>query len=218
MRKITAFILVTLTLSNITFGQVENDCACENYYTQVLKYSDAKNQIIVCGTKSDDDSLIYEITVYDCMRDTLLFDNKFNEIFPHSIRLIKGGFSITDYHFAPMGDDWKQSKIPFTETQYKFDLNNNLIQTEKLIFNYPELTNKQLNDIKDLCDKLNGFKGKLKGHYPLDYETIYILFVGAYKDVYSSRQLFLNLEIFFEFDGAAAETLREISIERLIDR
>ena len=218
MRQIIAFILITLTLTSVTFEQIENDCTCENNYTKVLKYSDTKNQIIVCGTKSDSDSLIYEMTVYDCLRDTLLFDNKFDEIFPHYIKVINGGFSITDYHFAPIGGEWKQSILPFTETEYIFDINNNLTKTEKLIFNYPELTNKQINDIKDLCDKLNDHKGKVKGHYPFDYETIYILFVGAYKDVYSSRQLFLNLENLFEFDGAAAETLGEISTERLIER
>jgi hypothetical protein len=149
---------------------------------------------------------------------TLFFDNKFNEVFPHSIRLIKGGFLITDYHFAPIGDDWKQSILPFTETEYKFDINNNLVKTEKLIFQYPELTSKQINDIKELCEKLEDYNGAEKIHYPFDYETIYILFIGAYKDINSSREIFLNLKNLFEFDGAAAETLREISLWRLIER
>jgi hypothetical protein len=218
MKQIISLILVKLTLTSFTFGQTEIDCTCENYYTKILEYSDTNNQIIACGSKSDIDTLIYELSVYDCFLDTLWFDNKFDEIFPHSIKSINGGYSITDYHFAPVGEDWKQFILPFKETEYIFDINNKLTKTEKLIFNYPELSKKQINDIKELCDKLNNHKSKEKIHYPFDSKTIYILFIGAYKDIYSSRQLFLNLENLFKFDGANAETLGEICIEILTEK
>ena len=52
--------------------------------------------------------------------------------------------------------------------------------------------------------------------YPLDYETLYILFVGAFKDIANSRWTYEHLRENFEFDGAAAETLGEIHYQTLI--
>jgi len=216
--KIITLIFTISSLTNVTFGQTTQHCICGDNYEKILTYKDNSNQLLLCGTKSDSDSLIYELTVYDCVRQTFLLDNRYDEIFPNYIKLTNKGFIITDYHFAPIGENWEQSIFPFLETEYSFDSTGKPKEKEKIIFDYPDLTLKQINDIKELCDRLHSQKSLNKKHYPFDYETIYILFVGAYKDIYTARQLFFDLKNLFEFDGAAAETLSEIDIERLIGK
>ncbi|HLU87706.1 MAG TPA: hypothetical protein VKZ44_08105, partial [Taishania sp.] len=162
MKQVPLIIWFTYYFTSITYGQSNGHCACENPFIQILEYTDAKNQLVVCGTKSDSDSLIFELTVFDCLRDSFLLDFRFDEIFPHSVKQIHDGFVITDYHFAPIGDDWKLSLLPFSEITYTFTTNGELTKIERLIFNYPKLSFKQQNDIKLLCHKLKSYQGKPK--------------------------------------------------------
>ncbi len=214
--KVIIFLLAIAGLINVTSAQTTQNCDCEDSDEMVLFYTDSDNQILVCGTKTDGDSLVYELTMYDCLQQTFLIDNRYDEIFPNSIQLTGKGFMVTDYHFAPVGDNWKQTILPFVETEYVFE-NAILKKAEKIIFDYPELTANQINDIKELCDQLYAHKNTGKEYYPFDNETIYILFIGAYKNVYSARQLFFDLTNLFELDGAAAETMSEIAMDRLIE-
>jgi hypothetical protein len=142
MRQIKSIVIIAMTISNSAFGQMTK-CECQGDYKEVIKYSDKLIKMKICGTQTKNDTLVYELTVYDCLRDTFLFDNRGDQIFPNDIKLTKNGFTIISYQFAPIGNNWTGSIFPFTETEYKYDNKNKLTSIEKNVFSYPDLTTKQ---------------------------------------------------------------------------
>lgn len=165
---------------------------------------------------SPDSMEITSLSVYDCLLKEFIVDFSYDEVFSYTVANYKDSMIFTSQHFVPMGDSWEMTNIPFEESTIRVVNDKVSISNEQIVFKYPELTQNQIDSINKICDKLTSNNKVAKSMYPLDYETIYILFIGALKEIGDSRLIFENLKENFEFDGAAAETLEEIHYETLI--
>lgn len=217
----TRFTIILLLLTSLTetFGQSNFECKCKSYFQKVFQMTDKEdNALLVCGlikdTVTDNSIKINSISVYDCSNQELVLTYNHDEIVPFTVTNYNDSIVFYNHHFVPIGDDWKMTSAPFEEWTVKFVNDTADVSTGRIIFNYPELSTNQVDSIKTICKILNSYKGKVL--YPLGYETLYILFVGALKDIAKSRWTYENLRKNFEFDGAAAETLGEIHYNTLI--
>lgn len=210
-------ILLALLCSFEAMAQKQR-CNCVDGSQQIVNLIEEGNELLVCGIPSvDDTTFVYGLTVYDCSSQRLLIDLSYDEIWPHSIKKYRDSIAIVDYHFAPLGDEWLQSALPFSEKIIKLQNGKAVVSDRTIVFEYPALSENQIDSIKSINKTLEEYTGDKKIMYPLPYETLYILFVGAFKDVSNSREIFKTLREKFEFDGAVEETLGEISFKTLIE-
>ncbi|MBT3206971.1 MAG: hypothetical protein HN704_09195 [Bacteroidetes bacterium] len=219
--RITLILLLTAT-TFWSYGQNKFECQCKSYFQTVFNLTDKdNNKLLVCGDNIDtittNSKEITSISVYDCSNKELVLTYDYDEIIPFTVTKYKDSIAFYNHHFVPIGDDWKMTSLPFTEWTIKFVEDTAEVTEGRVIFNYPDLSQIQIDSISDLCKVLNSYKDKEKTMYPLDYETIYVLFIGALKNIKDSRTIYENLKERFEFDGAAAETLGEIHYRTLIE-
>lgn len=203
------------------FGQDKIECKCKSYFQTVFHLTDKENnELLVCGliqdTLSDNSMKITSISVYDCSNKELLLTYDYDEIVPFTVTKFNDSIVFYSHHFVPIGDDWKMSSVPFEEWTIKFINDTAEVSSGRIIFKYPEISKNQTDSIQSICKTLDSYKEKVM--YPLDYETLYILFVGALKDVSNARWIYEHLRDNFLFDGAAAETLGEIHYKTLIKK
>jgi hypothetical protein len=219
----TKFYLMILLLTFLTdaFGQDEFECKCKSYFQTVFHMTDKdNNELLICGliqdTLTDNSMEITSISVYDCSNNELVLTYDYDEIIPFTVTKFNDSIVFHNHHFVPIGDDWKMTSTPFEEWTIKFIDDSADVSIGKIIFNYPEISAIQTDSIRTICKTLDSYKEKVM--YPLDYEKLYILFIGALKDVSNARWTYEHLRENFVFDGAAAETLGEIHYTTLIKK
>ena len=218
--KYTFVCLFLLFSSTPTMGQRQDNCECTKGLKRIYTLEKNNQKVIICGLnieEIDDNSIqITSLTIIDCQKNQVLIDKSLDEIFPYRITSYDDSIVISDQHFVPIGDNWEMTSIPLTEKT--LSVNNESIQlsNERMVFKYPELNTIQVDSINSICKTLEPSLNDKGQHYPLGYETLYILFVGAYKNIGNSRFIFEQLRNKFVFDGAVAETLGEIHYELLI--
>lgn len=219
--KVVLAILFVTTFLN-TSAQSEEDCSCQNGNDTIFHYHDGNGMgMIVCGyDESQKDAKFLKaraISIFDCEAGQVVFSNLYDEISVYTILTQKHQLVLQTHHFVPVGDDWKMTSIPMVEQDIKYDIRPLRLSEPRFVFDYPTISEVQKDSIRSICGVLLKRASIKKVAYPLDYETLYILFVGAVKNVGDSRSQFENLRKHYLFDGAVAETLGEIQYNFIIN-
>jgi hypothetical protein len=211
MRKL---LIISIALyTNIVLAQ--NNCMCENSLEEIYR----KNEVLICGhieEQSNSINKVKSITILNCSKNEYIINYDGDEITPFSIIFQNDTIVLVEYHYAPMGDDWKISSIPFEKKYIISSYDSIKVTAPEIIFDYPDLSAKQIKDINNICRTLEKHSSDEKRLYPLEYESIYILFIGAYKNIFNSREIYRNIRTKFVLDGAVAETYDEIHYDSLI--
>ena len=223
MNKTNIILFLCLTLS-LALVQCQSKPACHSPLDDeplVRLKNDNGNETLIFGnisnTSKTESFNVTELSLYDCKNQHFLIDHAGDEINEFNIKQYIDSTVLTSFHFVPVGDDWDMVDIPYL-SQAVYYKNDTLVLTpHRLVFHYPDVLSKtQTDSITSICRFLDHFESETQSFYPLDYETLYILFVGAIKNVVNSRIIFENLENKFIFDGAQAETLAEIAYETIV--
>jgi hypothetical protein len=212
MRKLLLIIPLTLYTN---FVLAQNNCICDNGLKKIYKI----NEVLVCGHIEEQINSKYKLkslTVLNCTKNEFIVNYDGDEITPFSITFQNDTIILVEYHYAPIGDNWEMSSFPFERKYIISSYDSIQISKPEIIFDYPNLTNNQIKDINNICRTLEHYTSNERKIYPLEYESIYILFIGAYKNISNSREIYRSIRTNFILDGAVAETYGEIHFDSLI--
>jgi hypothetical protein len=210
-----SYLLILLIVAT----SAQSKCDCNLGDSIVSTFSDSTGRsFIVCGSFAEQiDSSTIEIntlTFVDCRQDTVIQMSENDEISRFQVSSENDTLAFSTTIYLPLGENWEVSTIPLMK-QKVYRKKGVLEFSESVnVFSYPTLSTQQTDSIRTLCKELSDALSlkEVKNHYPLPYETIPIVFVGAFFNIGDSRMLFKNMRANFEFDGAAAETLAELSV------
>ena len=213
-------ILFLSTLILTAIGQNDFECNCKGDFQKVFDFENEQgNKLLICGiiqdTLNNESMKITSISIYDCSNMDLVLTYDHDRIIPFTVTKFNDSIVFSNHHFVPMENNWKMTSIPFKEWTVKFAENKAEVSTGKIVFDYPDLSKKQSDSIQNICETLESCQEKV--FYPLEYETLYILFIGALKDISNARWTFEHLRENFKFDVAAMETLNEIHYSVLVE-
>jgi len=205
--------LILMACTNTYNAPKRQQCTTSQNYS--LEIADNSKQLMVCGHKNEEDSLLTEITVFDILHDSVVFDTEGDAISRYSIGNTDSGLAIVNYRFMLIGDKFEEmTTIPSEILLFYANNHQKLTFTSYNIFSYPRLTAPQIDSINKVCDVIvNTIAAQpttQKHHYPLPYETMYLLYIGAFHNMDNAYDIWTNLSEHFEFDGAEAETLSEL--------
>ncbi len=195
--------------------QQQDDCQCSNE-EQIFSLLKGKTVAVsVCGTvdkeMSGNKKLVVSPVVTDCLNDTTLLDYSDDEIYKYVLTLNNNQITISSTQIVLKGDNWEYNVIEDVERSIYLSTEGIKISDSKNIFNPPVLTNKQKNDLDELCTFLKKDANIPKKIYPGDEKSIYMLYIGALNNHAESKYLLHNLQDLFELDGAIAETYSEVN-------
>lgn len=180
----------------------------ENYILEIKN----KN-ILICANQNDDDTLLTEITIYNTLNDSIIFDTKGDAASNYSIKNDDNGLSVYSHVYFPFGNNFKEIiGLISAKTVISIDNNETINLSSYNIFNYPELSISQIDSIYNICNTIDSIiknKDKIIS-YPLPYETLFLIFIGAHHQIGDAHKVWIQLPEYFEFDGAASETLSEL--------
>lgn len=180
----------------------------ENYLLEVKNMN-----IHICAFQNDEDSSLTEMTVYNSLNDSIIFDTKGDAISNYSILNRGKSISIFYHTYFPAGNNFENIiNIPSHEVSINIDKNQSINLFNRFIFKYPQLSIAQIDSIKNLCYIINTLISNKTQIllYPLPYETLYLIYIGVYHNVGNAHDIWMKLPDNFEFDGAASETLSDL--------
>ena len=212
-------IILLAIIGTINHTIAQTDCSCSYEFQSTLgKFKDG----IICGYQNENDTsnFSYAISIKDCKNDKLIFDNSNDEIFAYKFNTYENGIGLITCLFAPVGDEWEMQVLPATENLYEWRNNELKFSERRIIFKYPQtkLSENQISDIDSLLNYINKSKQSKKVFYPGDEKSLYILSIGVLFNIGESRKAFEELESYFKFDGAIAETKHEIFYDLLSNK
>lgn len=180
----------------------------ENYFL------DVKNMNIhICAFQNNEDSSLTELTIYNSLNDSIIFDTKGDAISNYTIMNKGNSISIFNHVYFPAGNNFEDIiDIPSEEVLINIDNNQVINLSNHNIFKYPQLSISQIDSIINLCNILNHIisnNAKIQP-YLLPYETLFIIYIGAYHQIGNAKDIWIKLPERFEFDGAASETLSDL--------
>ena len=143
--------------------------------------------------------------------DTTILDYPYDETNKFIMTFNNHILQIASTKIVLIGDDWKYDLAK--DNIQSINLSNRDIRVSKNnnVFQPPTLTEKQKQDLTNLCNSLKEYIKSPKEFYPFDEKSIYMLYMGALNDHKQSIYLLKNLSNLFDVDGAIAETIREIN-------
>lgn len=208
MRKIFCFALV-LFFSQLVHAQ---NCKCGNDQKKIQ----LKNRIVLCGTLEKSvasrEYTMSGITVQDCATSKYLLNSEDDETTNYNIKVKSDSIYITEMQLIP---DSKMSKLILTPLSYRivYLQNGNVLKLTKTIFSFidPKLNLYQKKYLDSLCNKIKSHSSSL------DELSIYALFLGAVNNYRDCRNLFINLDKYYDLDGANKETKDEIPFGYILE-
>lgn len=215
-KKIYEIIITKLTLlfaiSIVSCNHIQKDSLKCNY--QENYFLDVKNMNIhICAFQNDDDSSLTELTIYNSLNDSIIFDTKGDAISNYTLMNKGNSISIFNHVYFPAGNNFEDIiDIPSEEILINIDNNQVINLSNHNIFKYPQLSISQIDSITNLCNILNHIisnKAKIQP-YLLPYETLFIIYIGAYHQIGNAKDIWIKLPERFEFDGAASETISDL--------
>ena len=185
-------------------------CASHSNYS--LEVKDATKHMVVCANKNAENELLTEIAVVNKFNDSVIFESTGDAITKYSVANTDSGLAIVDYRFMPVGDKFEEMMvIPSNILLMSASTPQDIKSKYYSVFSYPPLTPTQIDTINKVCvviaDKINP---QAKSQYPLPYETMYLLYLGAYHKMDNAFEIWTHLADYFEFDGAVSETYSEL--------
>ncbi len=202
--QILSFLFLILILSDLN----AEPCECDKL-TRLSVFNLNQMELVICGSEDADDGFIYSPIVKECSQDSVLFDDKLQEIFPYKYEYSGDTLKLISYTLILEGDSWDYKFVP--ACQYNFFVIKNAIQIkDTTIFRFPELSTKQKKDIDSLIIFLEKSISEDVNYYPGDEKSLYMLSMAALNDYKNSKDLLSKIEDYFLFDGALKETLGEI--------
>jgi len=209
MRKISCFILILISfeLANA------QDCKCNADQKKIQ----LKNKIVLCGTLektiSSKEYIMSGITVRNCFTNKYLLNAEDDEITNYNIKIRSDSIYLTEMQLIP---NRKMSNLILTPLSYRiiYLQNGNVPTLSKAIFSFtsPKLNPYQKKYLDSLCSKIRSHSDQL------NELSIYALFLGAVNNYADCKSLFLNLNKYYDLDGATKETKDEIPFDYILQQ
>jgi hypothetical protein len=169
----------------------------------------------ICGNiverRTNDTFLVSECLIKNCKDESEIVNHTNDAISTVILINQKTTLVVQETRFILNSED-KVDIIPSTEVRIKVVGDSVLVSPSKNIFSPPKLTQRQNDSLNNLCKNLKVHISQGQSHYPCDYPSIYLLYMGALSGNKEAEFLFQKLDSLFELDGAIAETRGEIWI------
>ncbi len=177
--------------------------------------------MLVCGYKQSDLNdgimLVSALSVYDCKSDSYLVDFSNDETHQAYIRLYgEDSLSVLTTQYVIIDSNWNVGAVPLMEKTMRSVDGRMAFSNPKFVFDPPTPTRTQIDSILKICAFLESKETNPPSVYPLNEKSIYMLLMGATSDLECARAFLTGIENKFILDGAIAETIREMHIERIL--
>lgn len=207
MRKISCF---TLILISFQFANAQ-DCKCNTDQKKIQ----LKNKIVLCGTLektiSSKEYIMSGIIVRNCFTNKYLLNAEDDEITNYNIKVRSDSIYLTEMQLIP---DRKMSNLILIPLSYQiiYLQYGNVPTLSKTRFSFvsPKLNSYQKGYLDSLCSKIKSHSNSL------NELSIYALFLGAVNNYADCKILFLNLDKYYDLDGAIKETKDEIPFDYIL--
>jgi len=174
-----------------------------------------KNRIVLCGTIeksiSSKEFTMSGITVRNCSTNKYLLNAEDDEITNYNVKVRSDSIYVTEMQLIP---DNKMNNLILTPLSYQiiYLQNGNVPKLGKSIFSFvsPKLNSYQRKYLDSLCNEIKSHSNSL------NELSIYALFLGAVNNYGDCKSLFVNLDKYYDLDGATKETKDEIPFDYIL--
>lgn len=205
------FLVALIAISTRTLAQ---NCCCK----QGDRIYSSADRFVICGSRdgaADSFGMVSAISILDCRRHVVVFDNQDDEQTMYQIRSSSSGVLITELQLMLDSSAGSLTFVPLKSRRVIDNANKIVLSRPSFVFKIPPLTNAQKRYLDSLHVVLSRVKYERR-HYPGDELSIYALFLGALTNYNKCREEYENLKKNYLLDGALAETKAEIPAEYIL--